>query len=461
MARREIGSQSQGGGDDRIIDLKKHDQIKIRILEPYVEEWRQYTLKAKNDDDSDITRFVVSRPGDPLARKGFKSAARYAVNVWDYTSDSVKILVGGKQIFGQFDAWKKSGLDVMASDIVIQRTGEKRDTTYTPIRLDTSPFEHADAATDLHDLSLFDKAPTEPELFKILDELEIDYDAIRLPSFTVEKARDWDIPFGKHKGEKAGDVLDTDPEYFVWFTEQAESKGEVGRDAYVCFKTLLTDGDFDPNAGMPTRASQGGGEVKSPTPKAAESEPEDEPEKDNPEAEPAPEHPSPVEVDQPTVSEVKVDEEVVKGPASFKKWLKKNGHPGIATLEKDDDGDWTLELEDETYYQGKQRGEVLTKAFVALSKKAPKAETPAAPTEPSETPTEATDAAPATSSNGDAAGMTDEQLLTAIREAIKKPEFQDFRKVMGILEEVSNGTKFELSTLDHDQLVAMHDKVSA
>lgn len=284
MARIAFGESAEkqtsggGGGDSRILDLRSREKHRVRILESFVETWRQYTLRFQNERDSNIVRFVVQRNGDLLSRKGFRSTRRNAVNVWSYDENRVCILVGGPQIFNEFNAWKESGIDILASDVLITRTGSGRDTGYSVIRMDTSPFEEKISPDDLHDLSFFDQAPSDEEVIRILNELEIDFDAIKLPTYTVEEAKVMEMPFGKHKGMPLGDLVADEPGWADWFIGQCEKNGDVGREIYIALKTLATNGEYDPNA-----YSIGEGESVNPSPVADDSDTtpwtEEEPEK--------------------------------------------------------------------------------------------------------------------------------------------------------------------------------------
>lgn len=272
----EKTSSGSGGGDNRILDLRAREKHRIRILESFVETWRQYTLRFQNERDSNIVRFVVQRNGDLLSRKGFRSTRRNAVNVWSYDENRVCVLVGGPQIFNEFNTWKESGIDIQASDVLITRTGAGRDTGYSVIRMDTAPFEQSVSPDDLHDLSFFDQAPSDEEVLRLLGELEIDFDAIKLPTYTIEEAKAMEMPFGKHKGMPLGDLVADEPGWADWFVGQCEKNGDVGREIYIALKILATNGEYDPNAytlsgeeAAPSNPSVGAGE--------AESQQEDEP----------------------------------------------------------------------------------------------------------------------------------------------------------------------------------------
>lgn len=254
MAKQAFGSDnapadnSGGGSGGDIVDLKARTQHHLRLLEKEREMWRQYTLPHGNNPDASVVKFVVQRQGDLLGMKGFRTSRRYAVNVWNYDTGKVEMLVAGPQIFQTFEQWGSAGVDIMASDIQIVREGTGRDTRYTVIRMDSSPFTAADIdESDLHDTSVFDRPPSDQELIGILEELEIDIDAISLPVPSLEEANAMPIPFGKYKGTPLGEVAGEDIGYVEWFLGRCEENGDTGRDIYIAFKVILTDGAFDPN----------------------------------------------------------------------------------------------------------------------------------------------------------------------------------------------------------------------
>ena len=255
MAKQAFGSDNlptdnsgSGGSGGDIVDLKARTQHHLRLLEREREMWRQYTVPHGNDPDSSVVKFIVQRPGDLLGMKGFRTSRRYAVNVWNYDTGKVEMLVAGPQIFQTFEQWGSAGVDIMASDIQIVREGTGRDTRYTVIRMDSSPFTAADINEgDLHDTSVFDRPLSDQELVATLKELEIDIDKILLPVPTLDEAKAMPIPFGKYKGTPLAEVVGEDQGYVEWFLSRCEENGDTGRDIYIAFKVVLTDGAFDPN----------------------------------------------------------------------------------------------------------------------------------------------------------------------------------------------------------------------
>ena len=454
MARRNFGAPSPREVDDRMLNLSGKDKHKIRILQPFVEEWRQYTLRANNEDESDIVKFVIARPGDMLSKKGFRTTRRFAVNVWDYDSGSVKILVGGKQIFDEFDAWRENGIDVMASDAMITKTGANRNTQYSVVRLDTTPFEHEIANDAFHDLSTFDNPPSEEALLKILKELNIDYNNILLPTYTVAEAAATVMPFGKFKGRTLEDILNDDPEYIEWFTSSSEDQGRIGDDIYIALKILVTNGEYDPNVGTffdPENADTPADDTPDVTTDAAPAASEV--------TEVATKVETPVEAsvttDTAKETPAEVPEDVVKSPVAFKKWLASENLAGLTSIEKDDSGGWTLELDDESFFVGDSRKDVLTKTYLSLVKN-------------QQAPVDPAPVAPATATPdgeavvADGMELSDDELRAKIKAifAANSGKWADFREVLELFERHTNPAKHDLDKLDRSELIAMFTEVN-
>lgn len=266
MAKQAFGSNANGGGGgaertNNIVDLKSRDKHHLRLMTREKEMWQQYTLRQGNDPNSQTVRFVVQKPGDILSIKGFRTSRRYAVNVWNYDTGKVEILIGGPQIFQTFDAWAESGIDILSADIMISRSGTGRDTAYTVIRMDSSEFMENVGEGDLHDTSVFDNPPTDQELVGILEEMEIDIDSVTLDVPSLDQAKAMEMPFGKHRGLSLEEVYNEDIGYVEWFLNASEEQGNTGRDIYIALKVIATDGAYNPNdsdklGGVPPQESK-------------------------------------------------------------------------------------------------------------------------------------------------------------------------------------------------------------
>lgn len=229
MAERfKVGEETQkSGGDPNILQLK--DQTKIRLLDDSGAggiAWRQHTIK--HADDSDQVEFAVC-PGPklcPLCRKptnkegkqNFPVSKRFATNVWDYGSSSVKVLIAGPQVFDEFKAAQAVNIDPTSCDWLVHKMGKGIQTKYKMVRDNASPFQFADQVGPDAMINL-DKygADTAPEkIFELLEKAGIDYDAIETQTFTLEEAMEFVLPFGRCKGLTVEQALAQDQEWCEW-----------------------------------------------------------------------------------------------------------------------------------------------------------------------------------------------------------------------------------------------------
>lgn len=290
----EAANPKTGGGDSRILQLG--DSTKIRLLEPSFEEWRQHTIEAA--DGSDKRAFVVCPRGAegrdpnpcPLCMKStdekgnqrFNVARRRAINVWDYESESVKILVGGPQIFDEFASTHKSGMDPQDSDYVIIKTGKGLGTKYKMVRKDQSPFEINIDESDLHDVAQLAEPPSIEAIFKDLDDMGWDFDSLGDPEFTLEEAEAFVLPYGKYKNDTVESVVAEDTRYAQYIHDAKRDDGMLGDPVFVALHVVLLDrGLTPPIPDVDGPAASGRSEsakAKAAVRKAAKEDPDPEPE---------------------------------------------------------------------------------------------------------------------------------------------------------------------------------------
>jgi hypothetical protein len=267
-----------GGGADPNV-LKLEDQTRIRLLDGEgPRKWRQHNLRGEDlhplfpsVDESAFRSCTCPRGADgrgtapcPLDMKPSYRAAdgsiqqlfpvsiRYAANVWDYASGSVKILMGGKQIFQEFDAVAKAGFDPTACDFLIIKMGKDRQTSYKVVRGGTDPLPQEIKPEALHELDKFEAPDSADRIFEILNDLGVDYDAIELPSFTLDQANSFVIPYTKYKGQTMEQLYATDPDYMKWLYGTKRDQGQYGDAVFQAMHAVLLDaGETTPIDDMP------------------------------------------------------------------------------------------------------------------------------------------------------------------------------------------------------------------
>lgn len=240
MAERfKVGDENKkSGGDPNVLSLK--DQTKIRLVDSSgagAIAWRQHTIK--HADDENQVEFVVC-PGPkvcPLCRKptstiedkdgkreakqNFPVSKRFATNVWDYGSNTVKVLIAGPQVFSEFEAAKAVSIDPTSCDWIVHKMGKGITTKYKMVRDNAKPFPFTDQITpeDMHDLDKYGSDMSSEKIFELLEKAGIDYDAIETQTFTLEEALQFVLPYGKCKGMTVEQTLAQDPDYCEWMRD--------------------------------------------------------------------------------------------------------------------------------------------------------------------------------------------------------------------------------------------------
>ena len=244
---RKLGqTQQRGESDSRIIRLG--ESTKVRVLDTdAVAEWRQHFIQSPNDTEkfAYVTcpgRSVCplcKKPSDPQGEQYFPISTRYAMNVWNYEEEAVKILIVGPQVQRVFDADHAEGLDVGAYDYVIRKSGSGIQTKYSVVRLDKEPFSRQVSPDDMHDLAPFEVPDSVESIFEKLEALGIDYDVLEVPSFTEDEALAFVLPYGKHKGLSVGEILKNDAKYARFLHDAKSDQGAYGDVVYIALHVAL------------------------------------------------------------------------------------------------------------------------------------------------------------------------------------------------------------------------------
>lgn len=259
---------NQGGGGDANV-MKLGEQNRIRLLDAEgPRKWRQHSIDGEvlheifPEVDASTFRSVTCPRGpdgnaaatcpldmkpsyiddDGKVQQLFPVSIRYAANVWDYESGSVKVLIGGKQIFSDFDAAAAMGFDPTASDFMIFKLGKDRQTSYKVVRGNSDPLPKELKPEDLHDLDKYETPMPADKVFELLGELGVDYDAIPLPEFTLDEALQFVMPYTKKaKGLTMEQLAATDLDFMKWLYGEKRSQGQYGDAVFQAMHTVLLD----------------------------------------------------------------------------------------------------------------------------------------------------------------------------------------------------------------------------
>lgn len=261
-------AKNQGGGesDPNILSLKEANRI--RLIDPAGPvKWRQHFITDANDDDKG--RSVVCpkgpdgrdaspcplcmKPVDQEGKQRFPISRRFAANVWDYESNSVKVLIAGPQVFEEFDAAAAVGLNPTEADYLIHKMGKGITTSYKVVRGNSEPLSVQITPDMLHDRSKYDTPDSPERIFEVLEQMGWDYDALEMPSFTLDEAESFVMPYGKHKGLTIEQLAAVDVDYMLYIHGSKKSQGSYGDPVFVAMQTVLeARGEVPPIENMPT-----------------------------------------------------------------------------------------------------------------------------------------------------------------------------------------------------------------
>lgn len=267
--KRAWGDKTGSGGDPNV--LKLEDSTKIRLIDPAGKiEYKQHVVEHVEDSDQSV--FIVCpddgncpmcrKPEGPDGERYFPRSRRFATNVWDYATNSVKVLLAGPQIFNKFDDAAEVGYDPTASDWTIHKSGSKKQTEYNTIRGDASPFEGEVGPDDLHDTDKYTQPSSVEQILEEIEKQGYDYDALETRQFTEDTALAYVFPYGKMKGSTVEQVLATDQQYAEYMYNSKKNQGAYGDPLFLALHTVLEVRgevealpELDRSAGPPPKAN--------------------------------------------------------------------------------------------------------------------------------------------------------------------------------------------------------------
>lgn len=256
MPAAAMGSATAKGGgggssDPNVLSLQEANRV--RILEPTTYKWRQHYIESTTD--SEQGRSVVCpkgpdgrdpapcplcmKPTDAEGKQRFSISRRFATNVWDYESGTVKVLIAGPQVYEEFDAYVALGMDPTAADVLIHKMGKGVSTSYKVIRASETPLEVQITPDMLHDLDKYDTPDSTERIFEKLEEMGWDYDSLEMPSLTLDQAENMQMPYGKFKGLTIEQIVANDPDYAQYIHGSKRDQGAYGDLVFVALQEVL------------------------------------------------------------------------------------------------------------------------------------------------------------------------------------------------------------------------------
>lgn len=240
------------------------------IIEPGTSRLIHILLADDEQPISYWTHYVGNRtvicPGRdicPACRSGkYKSTKKHSANVWDYDTQSVKILEQGNDVWGQLKLIKDQLGTLDGVDMSIKRIGAKRETRYVVVSIPrTQPFNKQ---VVINELDFFDidilKSPTNVERIQelmnrpSLEPQTQQQPLSQLPKIDTTRSRE-DVPlvlqFGKYKGKTFEEIATIDMNYVKWC---AENLSDVNSRAHA--KKVVDAHKIQPQPSMQELAEQ-------------------------------------------------------------------------------------------------------------------------------------------------------------------------------------------------------------
>jgi len=236
--------------------LKLQETTRVRPLDNVVADWRQHAIQHPTDPEQFASVVCPGPRSCPLCRKPadvdgeqrFPISRRYATNVWDYASSSVKVLIAGPQVFGELDAAHKVGIEPATCDWTIVKEGTKRMTKYRMIRHDAGALPVQVTPDQLLDVAKYEVPATTQEIFDALERFGIDYDSLQAPSFSYDEALAFEMPYTSYKGQTLEQMFEDDDArgFAVWLHGQKLEQGQLGDPVFLAFQAVMEERGMAP-----------------------------------------------------------------------------------------------------------------------------------------------------------------------------------------------------------------------
>lgn len=236
------------GGDPNVMTIKEVN--KVRPLDNLVAGWRQHGIEHPSDPEQFASAVCPGTRSCPMCRKPVNSkgdqrfpvSRRFGANVWDYDTQSVKVLIAGPQVFDKFKEAATVGIDPSSCDWTIAKTGSGRNTTYNVVRHDSSPFTGTQITENsLHDVAKYEEPDSTQKIFDKLEKFGINYDELEVPSYTLEQALAFTMPYGKHKGYTIERLVQDEQSYAEYIYGAKLEQGALGDPVFIALQVVLED----------------------------------------------------------------------------------------------------------------------------------------------------------------------------------------------------------------------------
>lgn len=262
MSWSEIAGES-AGRENIYVAIESGKPKRVHALLATGEEprsfWSHFIESAKQS---------VRCPGKnvcPACKEGISARMVHAMNVYDYTEKSVRILDRGNQVYQSIKLFYESNSNNLDNiDIVIKSTGKGRNTNYVvaslPVDKNAPDFE----SLERHDLDEICKPNTPQEIKDLLssgdfspDKLEEEVEFPDEP--TNEKST---MPTGKYRGKTIEDIAKIDIKYVQWVADNFDDPDLVGDAKAILNKKVIKNEGLNNALALVEKFQEKGGDIK-------------------------------------------------------------------------------------------------------------------------------------------------------------------------------------------------------
>lgn len=274
MSWNEIDAKpSSSTGSDDLLTIGA--QTKIRLLltggktpgEP--DSYRSYGIDTPTGG---YATFIAPEGEDFFGqnRQAFRLRYIHVGLVYDYSTSSIKILEAGNQIWKEIKKFRDMGIDVLASDLMLSKSGSGLGTKYGVIYLPPAPLAFNPESLPAPDLATRYRPSTYEGTLATLKRLGFVHpEQLFAPRpLAYDQAIQIKVPFGKFRDQTIADVLAADSSYLDFLAgvdnptvQQAArvASNQIMGTSYdvtgIC--PAVTEVDFvDPKAGQAQTAPQ-------------------------------------------------------------------------------------------------------------------------------------------------------------------------------------------------------------
>ena len=242
MGWQDIGAQRESSSSN-LLKLEGQNRIRLLLTGGKVDgEPDTYWTYALSAPDDGYRTWLSPEPEADFFKvntTAFRPRVMHAGVVWDYSSNSAKILEAGNQIWEEIKKFMDAGINVLDCDLNITKKGTGRSTEYSVVYFQPTP----PPITGDHGIKLAEHYGSAPSYEEVLTDLrsmgfQKPEQLFTPSSLSYEDAKNMKVPFGKHKDKTMMDIFNTDTSYIDFLATKTD-RADVRQSARVVSNQLM------------------------------------------------------------------------------------------------------------------------------------------------------------------------------------------------------------------------------